>query len=509
MSRPLSLSVVVLLAACISHAAMGQNSAAKSLLLTGASASTIPTNAVSHLSAVRGILWAGTSRSLARSSDGGRTWQDFGSVPAFARPSIYALDVKGDTIWVSTGYEKEVDNSPVPTGSGYAFSTDGGQTWTGRPQPQDAKDDSVVIYGINRVHFLPIVVPEQSVTYDVALSETAVWVASWASGIRKSTDLGQTWQRIVLPNATRASIAPTDSLPNYNVDPRPDDNFKGFSVATIGRDTVWAGTAGGINFSTDGGSSWRHFTTNNEVSHLASDWVIAIGVQRLASGTRVWTTNWPATGPNQEYAVSYTDDAGASWHSFLQGVKAYAFTFRDSITYVASDDGLYRTSDGGSTWLRSGTVADPTSGNRLTTTTFFSVATIADTVFAASGDGLARTIDNALHPFGSAWEVIRAYSPSVARSTVYAYPNPFSPLQQPIRIHYTTGSEAATVTIELFDFGMNRVRTIVKDATRNGESDDIWDGRDESGRIVRNGVFFYRVIIAGGDPAWGKILVLQ
>ncbi len=478
-------------------------------LLLKTSGAVIPSNSVSHLTAHRGILWAGTNNGLARSSDGGRTWQSFGSVPAFANPGIYAVDVKGDTIWAATGYSKEVDNSSVPTGSGSAFSTNDGQSWSSIPQPLDGRGDSIVTYGRNRVDFLPITVPEQNVTYDVSLSDSAVWIASWSSGIRKSTDLGKTWQRIVLPAKSMSSIAPTDTLGTYLIDPRTDNNYLGFAVAAVGNDTIWAGTAGGVNFSTDRGTSWKHFTADQQPTHIASDWVIAIAAQRLSSGTRIWTTNWPAEGTNQELAVSYTDDNGASWHTFLNGVKAYGFAFRDSIAYVATDDGVYRTSDGGATWLKSGTVIDPANGSRLTTFTFYAVASIGDTLFAASGDGLARTVDNAQHPFGSAWEVIRSYAPSGSRSTVYAYPNPFSPAQEAVRIHYTTGSQPGTVTIELFDFGMNRIRTVVKDVARTGESDEIWDGRDDTGRVVPNGVVFYRVTISGSDPAWGKILVLQ
>jgi flagellar hook assembly protein FlgD len=69
----------------------------------------------------------------------------------------------------------------------------------------------------------------------------------------------------------------------------------------------------------------------------------------------------------------------------------------------------------------------------------------------------------------------------------------------------------ATVTIELFDFGMNRVRTLIHDASRTtaGEAEEVWDGRTDGGSTAKNGVYFYRVTVNGGDGRWGKVMVLQ
>jgi flagellar hook assembly protein FlgD len=69
---------------------------------------------------------------------------------------------------------------------------------------------------------------------------------------------------------------------------------------------------------------------------------------------------------------------------------------------------------------------------------------------------------------------------------------------------------------------MNYVRTIIQNASRgnplhlvdgsNTESNgviDYWDGKDERGNFVPNGVYFYRIELDGGSPVFGKILVLQ
>ena len=471
----------------------------------------LPSNSVSHMAFREpASLWIGTGKGLARTTDGGMSWESFRFLPEFVNEGIFAIALRGDTVWSSTGFTKDVEDEGVQTGSGFTYSLDNGATWTHRPQPLDSPSDSIVQYGQNIVRFLPIVVQEQNVTFDIALDDSAVWAASWSSGLRKSTDLGRTWQRIVLPSDSRSSISPSDSLGRYNVDPRLNNNFLAFSVYVESPRMIWSGTAGGINKSTDGGISWTRFTRQNQNAPILANWVIAIGGQPLGPNTRIWTTNWVA-GQNEQFGVSYSDDGGRIWKNVLHGLRAYAFAFKDSITYVATEQGIYRTPDGGSTWTASGAIVDRTTGEQIRSSAVFSVSVIGDTVFIGTGDGIAKTVDNASHPFGKEWQVLRSFQPLQQPAQTYAYPNPFSPRSDVARIHYATRTDQESVTIEIFDFGMNRVRSVVHDALRSGpqEHDEVWDGRDDNNTQVSNGVYFYRVVVNGSDPSWGKIMVLQ
>jgi photosystem II stability/assembly factor-like uncharacterized protein len=433
-------------------------------------------------------------------------------VPEFARPGIFAVAVKGDTIWTSTGYTQQIDEQDVQTGAGYTYSLDNGATWVSVPQTLDEPDDSLVTYGNNTVNFLPVTVDEQNVTFDVALSDSFVWITSWSSGLRRSSDLGQTWERIVLPNDILNSISPDDSLGNYMVDPRDHNNFLLFSVFVQNDSTIWAGSAGGINKSTDGGRSWTKLNTLNQAAPILGNWVIAIEGQQLDTTYRIWTTNWAADlGTIERYGVSYSDDGGRIWTNLLPGMKAYDFAFKDSVVYIASDDGVYRSTDGGKSWILSGSIVDNSTGQRITEPAFFSVGVIGDTVFCGGSDGIAVTIDNSATPFGQTWQVLRTYQSVGASAATYAYPNPFAPDEEIVRIHYATAITPASFTIEIFDFGMNRVRTLIRNATRSSsaEHDEIWDGRDDAARQVANGVYFYRLSIGDGNEVWGKIMVLQ
>jgi hypothetical protein len=480
--------------------------------LDAATASTgggLPSNSVSHITVNRRDLWIGTGKGLAMSADGARSWTSYVGVPQFISPGIYSIAARGDTIWAATGYTKDVNGQSVQTGSGFTYSRDNGLTWTATPQPLDPPDDSTIVYGINTIRILPITVPEQNVTFDAALTPHTVWIASWSSGIRRSTDLGATWVRTVLPSKFLNSISPADSLGYYAMDPRRDNNFLGFSVAAESDSVIWAGTAGGVNRSTDGGVSWRKFTRDNQTEHILGDWVIAIGIQPLSGRNRVWTTNWPAEGAGQEYGVSSSDDGGMTWANHLRGIKVYDLAFRDSAVYAASDEGLFRSNDAGRTWVKSGTIVDLVSGHRLLSPSFYAAGAVNDSVYGGSSEGLVKTIDNPGKTFGTEWVVYRTAQPLTGSDAVYAYPNPFSPRFEVTRIRYTTGTEDAPVTIEIFDFGMNRVRTLIRDAQRRGERDEIWDGRDETGALARNGVYFYRVEVGDSEPVWGKVMVIQ
>lgn len=471
-----------------------------------------PSNSIPHIAQQENALWIGSSKGLALTSDGGRNWESFRGVAEFTTRGIFAVAVKGDTLWTSGGFNQDVNGQSVQTGAGYTYSLNGGSSWAHLPQTLDGRGDSLVTYGINTVEFLPILVDEQNVTFDIALSDTFVWIASWSSGLRKSSNSGATWQRVVLPSDNRSSIAPSDTLGRYFIDPRLDNNFLVFSVFVQNDSTIWTGTAGGVNKSTDGGRSWRKFTTLNQSSPILGNWVIAIAGQQLDTSYRTWITNWKADlDPNEEFGVSYSDDGGRIWKTFLPGIRAYAFAFKDSIAYVATDGGIYRTDNGGESWRQSGTIIDETTRERVTSRTFYSLAVIGDTVYAGGTDGFVKTIDNATHLFGESWQVLRTYQPVGTNGITYAYPNPFAPDDEIVRFHYATGGQTASVTIEVFDFGMNRVRTLIKDAQRtgSGEYDEIWNGRDDGGIQVANGVYFYRVVVDGNDPVWGKVMVLQ
>ena len=69
------------------------------------------------------------------------------------------------------------------------------------------------------------------------------------------------------------------------------------------------------------------------------------------------------------------------------------------------------------------------------------------------------------------------------------FPNPFNP-ETTIRFDLPVDAE---VRLELFDVLGQRVRTLASGWLSAGGQRVVWDGRDEAGSAVGNGVYFYRL----------------
>ena len=71
-----------------------------------------------------------------------------------------------------------------------------------------------------------------------------------------------------------------------------------------------------------------------------------------------------------------------------------------------------------------------------------------------------------------------------------SHPNPFNPTTS---IEYAVG-ERGFVTLRIYDVSGRVVRTLVSDTRDPGKVHvAVWDGRDERGRSVSSGVYFYRL----------------
>jgi hypothetical protein len=69
------------------------------------------------------------------------------------------------------------------------------------------------------------------------------------------------------------------------------------------------------------------------------------------------------------------------------------------------------------------------------------------------------------------------------------------------------------VTITVYNYAMEKVRTLVKDSPRKGGGsrsensiEDRWDGRDSSGRPVSVGVYYILIESDQGEKGWGKAI---
>lgn len=478
-------------------------------------------NSVSDIIARGDTIWLGTSNGVSLSTDNGETWTNFYNDNVFGTESVPAIayDKYHNIVWASTAHSKDVSGSTLPEGSGLRYTSDNGNTWHSVSQPLDDPGDSAIVYGINdgvqlpKVRALPVTVAIQNLIYDIDFTPDAIWIASFAGGLRKSTDLGQTWQRVLLPSDSVNSISPTDTI-HFALSPSTGNfgigwlNHRVFSVTVKDDTTIYVGTANGINKSTDGGISWQKFNHFNETNAISGNFVVAVGYNQ--SNHTIWGATWKAESYTEYYGVSFSTDEGENWQVVLPHEQVHNFGFKGNQPMAASDNGVFRSSDDGMTWLLPGAIVDEKTNAVLKATAFYAAAASGNFVWVGSEQGIARLEETGLMWDGN-WKV---YIAAPATNEVYAFPNPFNPrVDEKITFKYDTNNKSENVTIRIFDFGMNYLRTVIQNAPRKlADSDppyDNWDGKDDGGNYVVNGVYFYRVDVGSNDPLFGKIIVIK
>lgn len=456
----------------------------------------------------------------------------------------YSIATAGPRVWVGLGFTDTAADDPTPTAAGFAVSDDAGRTWRYRFAPSDPAAATSIVYGVSTLYAEPIVSGAFAPPYGLALVGQDVFVAAGVAGLRRSADGGATWQRLVLPPDTLRAIAP-ERPAAFPVAPQgsvlPDGtrasaahNFEAYAVAADEAGTLWVGTLGGLNRSdaadarAGGQRAWRRFVTDPAApgGSPTGNFVTAIATQPL-EGMRdpVWFATWPsplaAQGIREEYGVTVwtgdDPDGTPRFSTLLRGTIAYAFAFDGARVYVAAQDGLYASPDGGRTWDVT-RVFRGEDGRPLPIRAGAAVFSVAVTgppsarvLWAGSAEGLLRSADG-----GQTWRVARADVPTRPATPtadapavdVYAYPNPFSPGGGALaRIRFDLAAPA-DVRVRVFDFGMNLVRTLEGGARPSGANEVLWDGTTDAGTRVANGTYVY-LVEAGGRQLSGRLIVLN
>lgn len=457
------------------------------------------------------------------------------------RGRVFSLDVQENRILAGLGFTSTRSGSSVNAAQGYYQSNDSADNWNFIPFPLDEKaDDSCegssvgppcdieFQYGDEIYIRTRITVPEQSPPYEVDFYDQTILSVNWASGLLRSRDNGENWERIILPPSNVSnlnpeksygwvSVTPDDEVIN-RYDPRFDNNLLGFGLLIDDQRRVWVGTAAGINISGNALTApvdqveWRHISWNPETAGgLLSNWVITIRQQ--PNTDRIWMTNWITDSENRDqYGVVYTDDEGESFQQFLEGVQVNDIGFFEGNIYIAADNGFYVSRDDGHNWKQIPQISSPNTFIKPDAR-YFALTSTENRLWVGTSDGIASTSDG-----GKTWNILRVdvplnggnmYQPDAPNVNTYAYPNPFSPTQHSVvRIKYQLEKPGAA-TIRIFDFGMNLVKTIrVPAVSSSGSYETVWDGTTKSGRIASNGTYFYSIERSNGFTN-GKILLLD
>lgn len=475
---------------------------------------------------------------LNRSVDHGNTWDIFTSSDGIGKGGAAAITVFRSTIFLTTIFDTSV--TPRPTsgaGGGISYSTDAGTTWLRIVQPQDTatlrgpvirtmpdgnpgtvqlvRDVIVRQTGIltDSIYTVAVKTNIDNVSFDIAVTDSSIWLPCFGGGLRVAR---------ILPGGTIGYFTPAplppDSLNSirldrdydFTIDPIEHLNHRAFSVLAAS-DGIWAGTAGGVNHSTDGGLSWTRYTHAN--SGISGNFVVALGEQTYVENSTAVRLIWAATnralGATEDDGLSYTADSGQTWKVVLRGPFVNNVAFDGKTVYAATDEGMYRSSDRGVTWEKFFVIVDAQTGDRTFHPEFASVGVQQDgaerILYFGNVDGLAISTD-----FGNSWTIRRAFRDPGIDGTPksYAYPNPFSPTIDPAVVRFQfdpTGLDAGDrVTLKIYDFALDHVVTAVEDVPLTQTL--YWTGRNKKGKRVANGTYVY-VIEAGKKKFWGKVTV--
>ncbi len=431
------------------------------------------------------------------------------------------------------------DENGTPLGTGIYITEDGlsdNIEWTWFDQPTDSEGDSLATFGEGYFRALPITVKQANVSYNSAISEDYLWISSWAGGLRRlDLTIMDKWERIPLPPDSIKELNTCDEnqyelindkliLKNFYLNPRDPDgggnhNHKGFSVLAYG-DTVWVGTANGINrgiLGENGCVDWRHFSHPSD--NLSGNWVLSIAKQEYNNERIIWAVTVNAVLASEQRSVSFTRDDGENWEivEALVGERCHNIAVQGSTVLIASDSGLWK-SDDGNNWelIPPAVEATPVSSNEILSNTVNAVA--ADNRFdnqfywIGTPDGLARSFNSR----AANWQIYRA---EYDKEKIYAYPNPFSPyshnqLNDDGWVRFNTGVfSVRQVDLNIYNFALEEVYSERFDRQIN-HGTLKWNGRDNRGELVSNGVYFVNLQFPKSDNStkedhWVKLVIVK
>ena len=435
----------------------------------------------------------------------------------------------------------------IPIGKGIVFTTDATDStinWIYYDQPMDdALSDTIPFGDIGFIAVLPVTVPQANVTYDMDLSEEFAWTASWAGGLRRFKFSDQVWERVPLPMDNQYELTTCKDtsyvrvggkyiLKDYYLNPRDpldggNHNHKAFSVLSYG-DTIWVGTANGINRGILGSGNcidWEHYSY--PMDNLSGNFVVGLEAQRLNGKRIIWAATVNADDPTEQRGLSYTIDDGLSWNTALLGERIYNIASFDSLVFAASANGLWKTEDG-INWA----LYNPAhQAIPVPNTAIYNIdEVLADEVYSVAFDDRPyygdRSIwigtgDGAAHSYdldGLNWKIFRA---EYDINEDYAYPNPFSPYTHNVRndngyVRFHTNEWPGTfvIDIDIYNFAMEKVYAGSFDKRISSSGALKWDGRDQQGAYVHNGVYFVKLTYPENQsskpsPHWVKLIVVK
>jgi photosystem II stability/assembly factor-like uncharacterized protein len=284
---------------------------------------------VFYVGQVNGGVW--------KSDDYGRTWKPiFDGQPTQSIGAIAVAPSDPNVIYVASG--EGLHRPDLSVGNGIYKSTDAGKTWT-----HLGLRDGFQIPG------LAVDPRDPNKVFAAVLGHP--YGPSEERGIYRSTDGGQTWQRVISKDENTGGS-------DVEIDPsNPDVVYASMWEAREGPwedNNEFNGTNGGLFKSSDGGATW-HLLTGGLPKDLSQIYV-AIAP---SDSRRLYATLGQASGKLRVYR---SDDAGENWAQITDDPRPSGRIGggdlpipkvdpkNPDLVYVASTVTM-RSSDGGRTWI--------------------------------------------------------------------------------------------------------------------------------------------------------------
>ena len=410
-----------------------------------------------------GDVFAGTEHGLFRSINNGNNWHLFGVPGSFiASISFVKQIVFAETFW-------EFDQ-------GILFrSPNNGGTW-------ERTNDGI----------------ENTIVGDIIEIPSGDLLCGSLNGIFRSTNEGTSWE---------------------------PDTLSGYIVGTLKFNSagqLFAGTNMGMHRSIDNGGSWSPSGLPNE----------DIRRFELNSNDHLFAVS-------ASNGIFRSTNNGSSWSPVGGGITTNSISDitinTNDYIFAATSDGVFRSVDNGNSWsaINNGL---PNPGSVL----HLSVDSLGLVFVGSLGQGVFKSVDN-----GDNWTEINdglvnpniitlvtspdrflfagTFGNGVFRSSVptgmfnYSYsdhqitfileqnyPNPFNP---ETTIHYEL-PKTSKVVLRIYNTLGQEVRKLVNERQPAGAYQMSWDGRDEGGKQVSSGIYFYQ-LKAGNSFLETKKMVLM
>ena len=507
------------------------------------------------------IVYASSDNSIYRSENAGVTWTLIAS--PWGPPGIsvgFPIDMQCDPNNVNRIF---VNNY----GGGNFLSEDGGQTWINASQGYTGAqifDISIVptsperIYvasfgglwrsdngGVNwqglfnppeNMNNLPsqgIAVDPTNIDHALAakfeIVETFDGGASWAErwSMQDLIDQGVS-QDLISPAAPVIIFAPSDVSAVYV-------GF-GHENCLLYHENDCETTPIGILLSNDGGTTW-HLSEDNQIKQLnifdicvdyndanqayaateaglfesidgGENWTKVLG---YLADKKIHTVEIDPTNDLQilvgvdQDGVYSSSDGGTSWQHSIAGLEAngsihnIVFDPTNSQNIYISDlySGVYMTKDGGSLWEKINEGLQSRAARSLTISAdgqHLYVGTNEDGVLRLDLEGNPLRIDSDIVPDPKLQDAFLAQN----------FPNPFNP-STTISFELLKDSD---ITISVYDVRGRLIRTLLNQSMTRGSKTINWDGKDNTGNSVKGGIYFY-IVQTDGFYQTKKMILLK